>query len=389
MRFIKADQIFSLAGEPVKNGVLVLDENGTVSDILPHANDLDAQKLETFPGFILPGFVNAHCHLELSHLKNKIEKHSGLPEFAQQVVLNREANKENVLKAMQLADEEMYNEGIVAVGDISNCNDSFETKKHSKIYYHTFIELIGFNPAKAENIFRNGIGLLNELRALGLNGSLAPHAPYSVSPELMRKISTHCKQNHFPSSIHNQECEDENLFFQNKSGKFLELYSKLGINISFFLQQNKNSIQFYITHLKKIEKLLLVHNTYSTPEDILFAAKNTNELFLCCCINANLFIENKFPDLNSLMKSKVKFTVGTDSLAGNDSLSILSELKTIHKLFPGIELNTLFTWACRNGAKALGIENVFGSFEKGRKPGVLNMSFPEGSFEKSTIKRLV
>jgi cytosine/adenosine deaminase-related metal-dependent hydrolase len=167
-----------------------------------------------------------------------------------------------------------------------------------------------------------------------------------------------------------------------------ELYKKLNIDISFFVPPGKRSLPYYIPFLNGVEKLILVHNTYSISEDIREAKAIIPELFLCVCIKANQYIENAVPDLSKLSQEKVKLIIGTDSLASNDSLSILSELKSIHKAFPEISLETLFTWACLNGADSLGIKNTFGSFEKGKKPGVLLLSNLEFGFENSKVKRL-
>ncbi len=104
--------------------------------------------MEYYQGIIVPGFVNAHCHLELSHLKGAIPEKAGLDEFIMGIESLRAASEDEIISASEKADAEMYSAGIVAVGDISNKNYSFRTKTKSKIFYHTFIELLGFHPSR-------------------------------------------------------------------------------------------------------------------------------------------------------------------------------------------------------------------------------------------------
>jgi imidazolonepropionase-like amidohydrolase len=80
------------------------------------------------------------------------------------------------------------------------------------------------------------------------------------------------------------------------------------------------------------------------------------------------------PPLDLFRKNYCNIVLGTDSLASNWSLSILDEMKTIEKKFPQITLEEMLQWATSNGAKALGIDVQLGSFEKGKKPGVVLIS---------------
>ena len=97
-------------------------------------------------------------------------------------------------------------------------------------------------------------------------------------------------------------------------------------------------------------------------------------MFFCVCPNANTYIGNPLPDIDLLQQYQAAITVGTDSLASNNQLSILAELQTIHRHFPQIETKELLQWATSNGARALQLNDVIGSFEPGKKPGVLIVS---------------
>ena len=388
MRFFQADTVYPLTSDPIRNGIVVCDEEGFILDVLQH-DAVPKDNIESYSGYIIPGFVNSHCHLELSHLKNKISTKTGLVDFALNVISKRALDPEQHYDAMVAADDEMFKEGIVAVGDISNLSTSFKLKANSRLYYHTFIELIGINPSKADDVFKNGLSLYDQLSEYNLKGSLVAHAPYSVSFELMKKISNQSAHLRAPISIHNQESEAENNFFLNKSGEILKLYENLKIETSFFKAYGKNSLPAYIEQFKDSCQLILVHNTYSTQDDFEVACKTIEKLFPCVCIKANLFIENRVPSIDQWKNHNLKIVIGTDSLASNDRLSILSELKVIQKNFPQIDYNSLFTWACLNGAEALGINDKYGSIEKGKKPGLVLVSGIENDFANCTVKRVI
>ena len=130
-RKFTADYIFTGKDFLPGNNVLVTNEKGFIKDIV--GKEEAGNDIEIFEGIISPGFINCHCHLELSHLKNVVEEGTGLIEFLMKVITNRKAVKEEIDAAMFSADKEMYDNGIVAVGDISNSTDTISTKQQSKI----------------------------------------------------------------------------------------------------------------------------------------------------------------------------------------------------------------------------------------------------------------
>ena len=337
---------------------------------------IEKSKIEHYDGIICPGFVNAHCHLELSHMKGLIAEKSGLLNFAKEIITKRRAfQKEEIQSAIVNADKFMWENGTVAVGDISNTVDSFDVKQKSPLFYHTFLELIGFDPEQAEYVFAMGKELQRGASRADLKNSLVPHAPYSVSDALMEKISSDVRDTKFPLSIHNQEHADEDLFFKSKEGIFTELYEFLKINISHFESGKPSSLQSYLPHLSPAKNLLLVHNTFTKKEDIKWAKRFHEELFWCLCPNANLYIENILPNLKNFVEENCKMVIGTDSLASNKSLSMVSEINALLKNFNWVQIADVLKWATYNGAEALGIENKFGTFIKGKNAGINHLSY--------------
>lgn len=358
---------FTMLGE---NKVLIVANDGTVKTLIDE--EKAGEGIEYFDGILCPGFINAHCHIELSHLKGMIAENTGLVNFVQAVMTQRQATDEQKTTAINAAEQELYNSGTVAVGDICNTVDSLLLKKDSKLHWHNFVEVSGFVDAGAEKRFdevkqtENAFALQSKDPVV-----IVPHAPYSVSATLFGLINDETKNKTI--SIHNQECAAEDELYNNKTGDFLQLYKNFGIDIHSFSPTGKSSLQTWLPYFTGKQKIISVHNTFTKKDDLLFVEKmnKKDDVFYCICANANLYIENTLPDLEMLMQQNCSIVLGTDSYASNKQLNIFEEIKTIRKNFPGISFETILGWATINGARALGIQNNFGSFEEGKKPGVV------------------
>ena len=346
--------------------VLLFNQEGGVLDVVDVADAGD--DVQELKGWLCPGFVNAHCHIELSHLKGRIAKHTGLPAFVQQIIQGRDAESEEIEEAMIAAANSLYESGTVAVGDICNTTNSIAMKQNSSLYWHNFIEVSGFIDATAANRLAAADAVLEAFKnaGFGKNSNLVPHAPYSVSRTLFQLINERTPGQII--SIHNQETPAENELFEQGTGDFLALYDQLGINVSGFHPTGTSSLHSWIAAFNNQQQIISVHNTFTRPSD-LEVAKQIH--FFCVCIHANQYIENSLPPLLMLQQVARNMVVGTDSLASNDALNIWEELQTIRQHFPTIPLEILLQWATSNGAAALNISDRFGSFDKGKKPGLV------------------
>ncbi len=401
MRKISADYIFPISSPPIKNGVVTVDDDGViVTSPVPFAEN--EKDVEIFSGIICPGFVNTHCHLELSHLKNKVSENKGMAGFITELIGKRNNfSEEEIQKNIESAEQEMIRNGIVAVGDISNNNSTFKQKSKGNIVYHTFIEIFSLDASKAKEAFKNGKILSQELKTTAQQHtnshspsqkeksqySISPHAPYTLSLDLLNLINEEAKIKNSILTIHNQESEGENLLFEKNEGILFDTFIKMGIKPELMHKTGKNALKSTLPFLKDAKKILFVHNTFTSKEDIKFIqsfiANHQSSIYFCTCPNANIYIENKLPNYPIFIEQNCNITIGTDSLASNWSLSILDEIKTISKHFPEIKLNTLLTWATKNGAEFLDF-NHLGTIEKGKKPG-LNLLTNVDKFKISEI----
>ena len=397
VRKIAATYIFPGNQPPIKNGILICEDDGTIVKIQESTNRLKEEHgMEFYSGILVPGFVNAHCHLELSHLKGKITEKTGISGFVGAVNLLRNEDTATTEQQIFKHDRMMYANGIVAVGDISNSAVSLEAKKKSKIFYHTFVELFGIHPSRAERAFETALSVKNDFHQNGLKASIVPHSPYSVSKLLFRKIQEELLAEQGIVSIHNQESIAEAQFFKNGSGPIaFHFKNNLGIDISHWEPTGKSSLISVLHFLPEKNPLLLIHNTYTEKTDInyLKTQRSLENTFWVLCPNSNMYIENQLPPVSLFQEEKLNICLGTDSLASNHQLSVLSEMVTLQQHFPEVTLEELVLWATHNGAKALQIEKTVGSFVPGKKPGVnliTGVDFKNIKLTpKSKVKRLV
>ena len=369
-RKLKADYLFDGFKLFGSDTVLVCKPDGTIVEIVEQAGA--GSDIESYTGLISPGFINCHCHLELSHLKGLIPENLGLVNFVLSLIGQRQQPEESVQAAICSAESEMKEAGIVAVGDICNSRDTAGIKMSGNLNYYNFIELLGWSPDQAVSRYKNGMETatffsekIHDEKHLSLN----PHAPYSASPELWNLMIPG-----FPGktiTIHNQESAAENEFFQTGGGDLTKMYSRMKIDNSHFKFPATNSLPYYLGNLRSASRIILVHNTYMDETDLCYALSMHEQMYFCLCPQANIYIENRLPDIPGFLKHTNRMVLGTDSLASNKKLSILEEMKLIKERFPGVPTSRMLGWATSNGASALSFSENFGDFNKGKRPGIV------------------
>lgn len=368
MKILSADYIFEASEACFLQDHVLITEGPKIIDVVHQSNAKEPDV--HYDGILCPGFINTHCHLELSHMKGVISSGTGLINFLQKVVNLRAFPVAEIQQAISQADQEMYESGIVAVGDISNTADTIDVKAKSPIRYYTFVEMFDLlNPEMTPSTIDRYTQVFEKHKGLK---SMVPHAPYTVSKPLFSYLNSK-NEPRLSVSIHNQEVQDENELFLSGGGRFSEFFEGIGSDLHQFQPSGERSIRYALTNMNPAHRTLLVHNTMSNKDDITYAQAWSDQVFWCTCPNANLYIENRLPDYQLFIDADVKMTIGTDSLSSNWQLNIWEEIKTIKKYNDYIPLTDLLKWATINGAKALGLSNELGSFEKGKMPGIVHI----------------
>lgn len=378
MRRIAAEFLFPFEGglDPIRNGFVQVADDGTIVGV-GQCED-PSSEAEFYRGALVPGFVNSHCHLELSDLKGMFRKGTGMAGFIDQINELRDfKTKEEKIALIQDWINVMWDRGVSAMGDISNCSNSFAIKAKSPMYTRTFLEVFGTEPKDCEGVMASVRALKAEADAIGIDAAPTPHSCYTMSPELLTSSSADGLASGY-LSFHCEESPEEEQMLISGSGPMWENRKAAGMSVP--PVTGHSSLLYFIDRLKAAhpapfdEHILLVHEVCMNEEGIDAVKSVMRHPFVCLCPLSNIFIHNALPPVRLMRGKGLKLTIGTDSLSSNDDLDMVSELFCLQENFPELPLGELLSWACLNGAEFLGKEGTLGSFGIGKKPGVVLIS---------------
>lgn len=373
MRRISAEYLYDGGfSEPLRNAYVEVADDGTVLAVGKVENP-EAEP-EFHKGAIVPGFVNTHCHLELSYLKGKFRKGTGMAGFIDQINEMRDTSSMEEKKAdIAFWMNEMWKRGVTAMGDISNCSDTFECKADSPMYTRTFLEVFGTEPQDCQDVIDNVLELQKTAEKYGIDAAPGPHACYTMSPELLTAVSAIGLKSGY-LSFHSEETQEEEDMMISGSGPMWENRRKAGMSVP--PVTGKSSLLYFIDRLEKAhpapfdEHILLVHECCMNEEGMRAVKNVMKNAYIALCPCSNIFIHNALPPIDLMRKEGMRLTIGTDSLSSNDDLDMVREMFCIQENFPDVPLGEIISWATRNGAEFLGKEDVYGRLAEGFKPGV-------------------
>ena len=373
MRRIAARYVYPLTSvHPIVNGFVELEDDGTV--IRTGACENPWAEPVFYEGALVPGFVNAHCHVELSSMKGLFRKGTGMAGFIDQINELRDT-KSPEEKVRDLTEEmdSLWEQGVVAMADISNCDVSFAVKASHPMYTRTFLEVFGTEPEDCDAVM-DGVRKLKVIAdGFGIDAAPTPHACYTMSPQLVTAVSAEGLKSGF-LSFHSEETEEEEEMLKYGSGKMWENRVKAGMSVP--PVTGKSSLLYFIDRLLEghpapfDEHILLVHECCMDQEGIDAVKAVMNHPFVAVCPLSNLFIHNTLPPIDLMRRNGLKVCVGTDSLSSNDDLNIVDELCCLQRNFPEVPLGEILTWSSRNGAEFLA-KDEFGTLETGKRPGLV------------------
>jgi cytosine/adenosine deaminase-related metal-dependent hydrolase len=365
MKVIQADYLMLPDGEFREDMVLVMEDYGTAYIGLARSLSPD-QPITRLKGYIIPGLVNAHTHIELSAYKSSIPRLTGLSGFITALQKLRVSAPVDESKAIGDALRQMLNDGIVAAGDIDNAGKWMDYKETSGIKFHHFFERFGLQPDSAEPIIEEAKKLFYSFTpSLQSRISVTPHAPYSCSFGLVEGCFQLDINMGKPLSIHMLESEQELNFMKFGTGPLADMIRSFGIQINRPDSEADDSLKHILPSHEYNAPIIFVHNTYlRNPEQMKILSKVKPNLFLCLCLRANQYIEGCLPDVEGLSREGFNICIGTDSLASNDSLRITDEMSFVKANFPKISDQEIIRWASVNGMRALGLN--FSDLNPGR-----------------------
>lgn len=344
-----------IGGELRRNIVISVDDNRQIVAIDELASLDSCACVEFFPGILIPGMINAHCHLELSYLHGAIVEGSGFAGFARAIgAVRNNFSTEERLRAASVADADMWEQGIEAVIDIANDELVMPIKTRSRIEYQTLFETFGLTTQQLDNH--------RDMASKWAQSSITPHSTYSLQDGIFRSA---VKANDTTLSIHFLESKDEVELYHNE-GSLHQWYDRMGWDCDFLHYATPaERITASITPEKRV---VLVHGCEATSIDIeRISTHFTTPATWALCPESNRYISGSKPPVELLRTKGAKIAIGTDSLASARELSMVENMR----LMGDVPLNELLTWATKSGAEAMGLDDKLGSIEVGKTPGIV------------------
>jgi cytosine/adenosine deaminase-related metal-dependent hydrolase len=380
MRRLSAEWILPIAGEPIHQGVVTI-EGGRVVGV-GQAAGADAISLGHVA--ILPGLVNAHTHLELSYLAGRIPPARSFLDWVRPMLAARQQDRADdpaVVDGIRAGIAQSRAAGTALVGDVSNTLATVTALRQSALGGRVFYELIGFGPADVEERVGRARAAIDALdgETGGVRLSLAPHAPYSVSPALFAAIRADLDAHpgSARSTVHLGESPEELEFLLRGTGAWRAVLEELRAWNDDWRPPG-TSPAAYLAGLGFLDsRTLVVHGVQLDGED-LHQIANAGATIVSCP-RSNVHVGVGSPPLEAFYAMHVDVAFGTDSLASVDDLSIFAELAEARRVAPRVPARTLLESATLVGARALGLDGDFGSIEPGKRASLIAVRIPEGT----------
>ena len=388
---INADWVLPITSPPIKDGIVLTD--GKAIKAVGSGKELSKfpydEIIDCSGKIILPGFVNAHSHLELTGFRGKIEKGLPFTDWARKVVSIRKDITENeIATAIKDGVDELISSGVTTVGDFSQTGITAKILNERGLRGTVFLEFSGFNPEQKDEKLRQLKELLNyeidsklithHSSLITVNFGIAPHAPYSVSPELLKESHNFAQEKRLPLAIHISEMLEEIEFIKNGSGAMKDLLIDFGVWNDKWMPPQTTPVQ-YLQNMGILKGAIGIHLNIVTEEDIHILKENSMSVVYCPGSNKWFGRNWKYP-LREFLNNGINVAIGTDSLSSNEKLNMFYEMRVLKENFPDLENNIILKMATVNGAKAIGFEGEAGEIAVGRKVDIIGIDIKDSSF---------
>jgi cytosine/adenosine deaminase-related metal-dependent hydrolase len=365
----RAAWIVPVSQPPIAGGIVATDRG-----IITAVGHYDGGAVEELGNVaILPGLVNAHTHLELSWMRGQVPPSASMPAWAATLMALRRTVSHEPPEPIVDAVAEVRRSGTCLVGDVTNTFATFEPLLDSELSAMLFRELLGFSVTDPGPVVSAAAAQIADLTPIAwLRTSIAPHAPYSVSPVLLQAIArwSHGR----PLSIHLGESAQEIQFLAEGSGAWRALLESLGVFDAAWVAPGCGPVE-YLERLGMVDaNLLAVHGVYFTDAELSRLA--TAGATVVACPRSNRWTGAGDPPVARFYASGVRVAVGTDSLASVADLNLFAELASLRGLAAAVPAAALLRSATLGGAEALGFASELGSLEPGKRAQLLAVRLP-------------
>lgn len=372
----RARWVLPIDGPPIDNGWVRID--GGVIRAVGRGRPTEAHT-DLGESALMPGLVNAHTHLELSWMKGLNPPSGSMDQWIRRLMSLRKTSSPPAAEQASAAEralEEARALGTLAFGDISNTLVTAGVLAATAVPAVLFHEILGFAPHDHDARAREGANAVQDAVNGQVAPGLAPHAPFSTSPELFQAIARETGSRRLRSSVHLGESPEEIEFLMTGSGAIAEMLRSLGVWRDDWQVPGCDPVT-YLDRLGALTPgLLTVHCTQLKPDALATLA--ARRCVIVSCPGANRWIGNGNPPIDDFYASGCTVAFGTDSLASADALDMFAELALARAMSTAPDARLLES-ATRGGAIALGLDESYGRIAPGARGPLLSVQVPSGT----------
>jgi cytosine/adenosine deaminase-related metal-dependent hydrolase len=371
-----ADWVLPIAARPIPRGYITVAD-GRIQAV---GDDPPADVVDLGHVAVLPALVNAHTHLELSYLHERIPPAQSFGPWVRQVMATRrqypDASDPRIVASARAAIAQARQTGTGLVGDISNTLISASLLDEAAMPAHVFHELTGFTEEDPAARVREARQRADGARRPDVQVSVAPHAPYSVSAAFFGAIREDIDAHPLArSSVHLGENPEEVELLRRGTGEIRDVLESLGRWPADWQPPGRSPVE-YLDDLGFLDRrTIVVHGVQFSGEDL--ARLRDLRATLVSCPRSNVYVGVGSPPLEAFYAMDVDVAFGTDSLASAPDLNMFAELAEARHIAPRVPAQRLLESATLVGARALGFGDEFGSLEAGKRSAVLLVRVPE------------
>ena len=364
--------------KPLENGQLIV-ERGRIREVFPDTRSpIEGELIDLSDCLILPGFVNAHCHLSLSALKCLIPRGGFFATWVRSVIEKNElVSWENRVFALHAQAKIMACSGVTALVDY--IPQAKFIKEYSGLPFRQtlLLEVLGFLPSLAEPIVENlELTFKQKVNESGMvKLGLAPHSPYSVSPKLFREVKRLADKYKCPLSCHVAEFPEELQFLQDGSGDMKDLLKERSMFDDDWTPPASSPAQ-YLDSIDLLDSLVAIHLNLADADMDLLKSKKVKAVF--CPQSTRWFRRDKYMPVRDLLDLGMVVGLGTDSLASSESLNFLDEIRAAEEMLVDVSREEILRMATKGGAETVGMD--CGVIEKGRPADLIGFRL-RGEFD--------
>lgn len=375
---LRSKYIIDSFGQTTEDAEIVIDGNriASIHKKIADRSDTNPETIDLGQTVLLPGFVNAHAHLELTAAAPHIEQHSQFTDWLREIVhTTSNWTEEDFNSSLRSGIKHCIDSGTTTLGDIGHMARDLRIYIVSGMRVRLFNEVIGFDPYAAREMFESLKVRIRECPSeKRLRIGIAPHTPYTVSEPLIRKCIELAHENDWPLCIHLAEAPAELEFLRKGTGQIRHFREEFGMPAQ-WTPPGVSPVR-YLHHLGLFERpAVLIHCNHVFEEDFdILASSGSSVVF---CPRSHRYFAQKDHPFIEMLGHGINVALGTDSLISSPTLSILDEMKFLWQDFPELEPAIILRMATANGLKALRFSSDIGKLEAGYQADIVGVELSE------------